>query len=60
MPKFQDDFKTRKRSFINAFSISMAVPLKKAEKSNKESINIKVYDILLDVACKMDYTFIYL
>ena len=28
MRSFQDTFKTRKRSFINAFSICMTVPLK--------------------------------
>ena len=28
MRKFQDTFETRKRSFINAFSICMTVPLR--------------------------------
>ena len=31
MRKFQDTFETRKRSFINAFSIYMTLPLRKIQ-----------------------------
>ena len=47
MQNFQDTFKTRKQSFINAFSICMTVPLKKVSK-------ISFRDVLR-ISCDVDF-----
>ena len=42
MRNFQDTFETRKRLFINAFSICMTVPLRKTQARTK-SVNMDIW-----------------
>ena len=49
MRNFQNTFKTRKRSFISAFSICMTVPLKK--------MVTKAIDILMITETRLDNSF---
>ena len=46
MRNFQDTFETRKRSFINAFSICMTVPSKyQTKRKNSHRIELKKGDL---------------
>ena len=55
MQNFQDVFETRKRSFINAFSICMTVPLKSRERGCKILETRKIFSILRLTPCDSNY-----